>query len=79
MDRIEFEEGQISGINLKAVDAEFENGRYKATGSLAIKDGVVSGSAIGPLNGDLVADNKSVRLTNSRLRSSAETHRAISL
>jgi outer membrane protein assembly complex protein YaeT len=60
--KIELAQGQISGIGLKTIDAEFERGRYRATGSLAIKDGVVSGAPVGPLDGDLVADNESVSL-----------------
>src|SRR5262249_31785771 len=44
------------------IDAELESGRYRATGRLAAKDGVVSGASIGPLDGDLVADNESVSL-----------------
>src|SRR5215468_9828012 len=60
VDKIELAQGRISGISLKTVDAELEHGRYRATGRLAIKDGVVSGASVGPLDGDLVADNKSV-------------------
>src|SRR5262245_46196201 len=62
VDKIEFEQGQISGVGLKTIDAELEHGRYRAKGSLAIKDGVVSGAAIGQVDGELVADNKSVSL-----------------
>ncbi|HEY6400158.1 MAG TPA: translocation/assembly module TamB domain-containing protein, partial [Blastocatellia bacterium] len=62
VDKIELEQGRISGIGLKTIDAELEHGRYRATGSLAVKDGVVSGASVGPLNGDLVADNESVSL-----------------
>ncbi|HKE02804.1 MAG TPA: hypothetical protein VKE91_02030, partial [Blastocatellia bacterium] len=62
VDKIELAQGRISGISLKTVDAELEHGRYRATGRLAIKDGVVSGASVGPLDGDLVADNVSVSL-----------------
>src|SRR5262249_9386449 len=60
--KIELAQGHISGISLKAIDAEIEPGRYRATGSLAVKDGVVSGASVGPLDGDIVADNESVSL-----------------
>ncbi len=62
VDKIELAQGQISGISLKTIDAELERGRYRATGRLAVKDGVVSGASVGPLDGDLVADNESVSL-----------------
>src|SRR5262245_1066239 len=62
VDKIEFAQGQISGISLKTIAAELERGRYRATGRLSVKDGVVSGAPVGPLEGDLVADNSSVSL-----------------
>src|SRR5262249_27952207 len=62
VDKIELAEGQVSGISLKTIAAELEHGRYRATGRLAVKDGVVSGASVGPLDGDLVADNESVSL-----------------
>ncbi|HKQ76220.1 MAG TPA: translocation/assembly module TamB domain-containing protein [Blastocatellia bacterium] len=62
VDKIEIEQGQISGVSLKTIDAELEHGLYRAKGTLAIKDAVVSGAAVGPVDGDLVADNKSISL-----------------
>ena len=62
VDKIEFAQGQISGVSLKTIDAEFEHGSYRAKGILAIENGVVSDAPIGPLDGDLVADNTSVSL-----------------
>src|SRR5262249_43213358 len=62
VDKVEFAQGRISDISLKTIDAALEHGRYRATGSLETKDGVVSGAAVGPLYGDLVADNNSVSL-----------------
>src|SRR5262245_21594600 len=61
-DKVELAQGQISGISLKTIDAELERGRYRATGRLAVKDGVISGASVGPIEGDLVADNESVSL-----------------
>src|SRR5262245_17650169 len=61
-DKVELAQGQISGISLKTIDAELERGRYRATGRLAVKDGVISGASVGPIDGDLVADNESVSL-----------------
>src|SRR5262249_23453657 len=40
VDKIEFAQGRISGISLKTIDAELDHGRYRATGRLAVKDGV---------------------------------------
>src|SRR5215510_11829336 len=62
VDKIELEQGRISGISLKTIDAELEHGRYRATGRLAVKDGVVSGASVGPIEGDLVADKGAVSL-----------------
>src|SRR6266498_2618750 len=62
VDKIELAQGRISGISLKTIDAELEHGRYRATGRLAVKDGVVSGASVGPIEGDLVADQGSVSL-----------------
>src|SRR5262249_52307844 len=62
VDKIELAQGRISGISLKTIDAELEHGRYRATGRLAVKDGVVSGASVGPIEGDLVADTGSVSL-----------------
>src|SRR5215470_9906985 len=62
VDKIELAQGQISGISLKTIDAELEHGRYRAKGRLAVKDGVISGASVGPIEGDLVADKGSVSL-----------------
>src|SRR5262245_61658788 len=62
VDKIELAQGRISGISLKTIDAELEHGRYRTMGRLAGKDGVVSGASVGPLDGDLVANNESVSL-----------------
>src|SRR5262252_2918846 len=62
VDKIELAQGRISGISLKTIAAELENGRYRATARLAVKDGVVSGASVGPIEGDLVADKGSVSL-----------------
>ncbi|HMB28057.1 MAG TPA: AsmA-like C-terminal region-containing protein, partial [Blastocatellia bacterium] len=62
VDKIELAQGRISGISLKTIDAELDHGRYRATARLAVKDGVVSGASVGPIEGDLVADKGSVSL-----------------
>src|SRR5262245_32902225 len=62
VDKIELAQGRISGISLKTIDAELEHGRYRATGRLDVKGGVVSGASVGPIEGDLVADKGSVSL-----------------
>jgi outer membrane protein assembly complex protein YaeT len=60
--KIELAQGQVSGISLNTIAAEVERGRYRAKGSLTVKDGAVSGASVGPIAGDLVADNDSVSL-----------------
>ncbi|HEU0185788.1 MAG TPA: translocation/assembly module TamB domain-containing protein, partial [Blastocatellia bacterium] len=61
-DRIELAQGRISGISLKTIAAELDRGRYQAKGGLTVKAGVVSGASVGPLEGNLVANNESVSL-----------------
>src|SRR5262245_33564393 len=62
VDKIELEQGRISGTGRKNIADELEHGRDRATGRLAVKDGVVSGASVGPIEGDLVADKGAVSL-----------------
>jgi outer membrane protein insertion porin family len=62
VDKVEIAQGRISEIKLKTVNAEFAGGRYKATGGLSVKEGVISGASVGPLDGELLSDNRSVSL-----------------
>jgi len=60
--RIEIAQGQISGIAVQKVTASVDEGRYKARGNLAIQSGVLSGSSLGPLSGELTADTGTIAL-----------------
>jgi outer membrane protein assembly complex protein YaeT len=62
VDRIEIAQGQISGVTLHQVTASVDEGRYQARGNLEIKSGAVRGASLGPLNGELIADNGTIAL-----------------
>jgi outer membrane protein assembly complex protein YaeT len=60
--RVELGEGQISGVTLQNINATVEEGRYQARGNLVIKSGAINGASLGPLNGELIANNDLIAL-----------------
>jgi len=60
--RILLREGHIDGIALRTPTASLANGRYQIKGNLEVRSGVIRGSQIGPVHGQLVADNNAVAL-----------------
>jgi outer membrane protein insertion porin family len=62
VDRIEIAQGAISGITLQQVTATVDERHYEARGNLEVKSGSVRGASLGPLNGELIADNSAIAL-----------------
>lgn len=55
-------EGQVDGIALRGTTASLSRGRYQIKGTLDVRSGVIQGSQVGPVHGQLVADNNAVAL-----------------
>jgi outer membrane protein assembly complex protein YaeT len=55
-------EGQVDGIALRGATASLANGRYQIKGNLDVRSGVIRGSQVGPVRGQLTADNNAVAL-----------------
>ncbi len=62
IEHIEIAQGQISGVALQKVTASVEEDIYQVRGNLAIKSGAIGGASLGPLNGELIADNNKIAL-----------------
>ena len=60
--RVALKDGQINGITLRDAAANLNNGKYQVKGSLDVRGGNLRGSAVGPVRGQLVADNNAVAL-----------------
>ncbi len=60
--RVALRDGQINGITLSGTTANVESGRYQIKGALDVRGGVIRGSQVGPVRGQLVADNNAVAL-----------------
>jgi outer membrane protein assembly complex protein YaeT len=62
LERIEITQGQISGVALQNVTASVDKDRYQLRGNLGVKNGAIGGASLGPLNGELIADNSTIAL-----------------
>lgn len=60
--RVLLREGQMDGIALRGPTVNLANGRYQIKGNLEVRSGVMRGSQVGPVRGQLVADNNAVAL-----------------
>lgn len=60
--RLAMSQGQVAGISLRDVTASIQNGRYQISGGLGVRGGVISGNRLGPVRGQLVANNSAVSL-----------------
>ncbi|HKP86933.1 MAG TPA: translocation/assembly module TamB domain-containing protein [Blastocatellia bacterium] len=60
--RVALRDGQVNGIALRGATANIEGGRYQIKGNLDVRSGVIRGSQVGPVRGQLVADNNAVAL-----------------
>ena len=55
-------QGQVSGVMLKNINAVVDQDRYRARGHLLVKNGTVRKASLGPLKGELVAENNTIAL-----------------
>jgi outer membrane protein assembly complex protein YaeT len=62
VDRVALRDGQVNGIALRQTTANVASGRYQIKGNLDVRGGVIRGSQVGPVRGQLVADNNAVAL-----------------
>ncbi|MEN3334990.1 MAG: translocation and assembly module TamB, partial [Blastocatellia bacterium] len=62
--RVALRDGQVNGIALRQTTANVDSGRYQIKGNLDVRGGVMRGSQIGPVRGQLVADNNAVALNH---------------
>lgn len=60
--RAALRDAQIEGIALRTATATLARARYQIKGNLDVRSGVVQGSQIGPVHGQLTADNNAVAL-----------------
>lgn len=60
--RVALKDGQVNDIALRETTASLADGRYQIKGNLEVRSGVVRGSQLGPVRGQLVADNNAVAL-----------------
>ena len=60
--RVALKAGQINGITLRDTAANINGSVYQVKGSLDVRGGQVRGTQIGPVRGQLVADNNAVAL-----------------
>jgi outer membrane protein assembly complex protein YaeT len=62
IDRIDIAQGQISGVALRNINAAVDEERYQVHGNFEIKSAAFGGASLGPLNGELIADNNTIEL-----------------
>lgn len=62
--RLALREGQVTGISLRGATATVAKSRYQIKGTLDVRSGVVRGTPVGPVQGELVADNNAVALNH---------------
>ena len=60
--RVLLRDGQVDGIRLGRTTANLSNGHYQIKGSLDVRSGIIRGSEVGPVRGQIVADNSAVAL-----------------
>src|SRR5436305_2929061 len=62
--RVALRDGQVNGIALRQTTANVESGRYQIKGNLDVRRRGIRGSQVGPVRGQLVADNNAVALNH---------------
>jgi outer membrane protein assembly complex protein YaeT len=62
IDRIEIAQGQISRVALHNVTAAVDEERYQVHGNMEIQSAAFGGATLGPLRGELIADNNTIEL-----------------